>query len=219
MNEKENDNINLIIIFSLSSKDYFAKMEMIYRLNQIYKKIENLKNSINIYLIYRGELSNFDKEFNEIKDEDIFNENFPLYISSSDNIFPLYFQNNGIESSDSQLKVFILDNNNKLLYQGICDEINLKVSLLNILNNKEIKYLKHYPIDNEVLKDQIQPIINNIEKLIEKILTKNPNEKFITSVYLNRNKDVAKSKVNPFVHFIKHGEKEKIKGKSIKYLI
>ncbi len=38
INEKENDNINLIIIFSLSSKDYFAKMEMIYRLNQIYKK-------------------------------------------------------------------------------------------------------------------------------------------------------------------------------------
>ena len=185
VNEKENDNINLIIIFSLSSKDYFAKMEMIYRLNQIYKKIENLKNSINIYLIYRGELYNFDKEFNEIKDEDIFNENFPLYISSSDNIFPLYFQNNGIESSDSQLKVFILDNNNKLLYQGICDEINLKVSLLNILNNKEIKYLKHYPIDNEVLKDQIQPIINNIEKLIEKILTKNPNEKLLYRPYVS----------------------------------
>ena len=166
-------NPSLIIVFSLSSKDYFAKMEMIYRLNLIYKKIYSIRNSLNIYLIYRGELYPFEKEFNEIRDEEIFNQNFPLYICSSNCLFPLYYHNNGIETSDSQLKVFLLDNENKIKYHGMCDDINLKVSISNIIDNEDIKYLKHYPISNDDFINEIKPIVHDIEKILEKILKKN----------------------------------------------
>ena len=168
-----NNNPSLIIVFSLSSKDYFAKMEMIYRLNLIYKKINGIKNSLNIYLIYRGELYPFEKEFNEIRDEEIFKQNFPLFIYPSNCLFPLYYQNNGIESSDSQLKVFLLDNENKIKYHGMCDDINLKVSINNIIDGEEIKYLKHYPISNDDFTNEIKPIVHDIENILENILTKN----------------------------------------------
>ena len=170
---EDNNNPSLIIVFSLSSKDYFAKMEMIYRLNQIYKKINGIKNSLNIYLIYRGELYPFEREFNEIRDEEIFNQNFPLFICSSNCLFPLYYQNNGIESADSQLKVFLLDNENKIKYHGICDDINLKASIINISDGEDIKYLKHYPISNDDYTSEIKPIVDDIENILEKILKNN----------------------------------------------
>ena len=183
--EEDNDKVTLIVIFSLSSNDYFAKMEMIYRLNIIYKKIESLKDRLNIYLIYRGELNNFDKEFNEIKDEEIFNQNFPLFICTINNLIPLFYHNNGIETCDSQFKVFLLDKNNKVSYQGMCDEINLKNSILNILNEGKIKYIKYYPISKDIFKNEIKPIVSNLEKQLKKILTKNPNEKLLYRPYIN----------------------------------
>ncbi len=185
LNQEDNDKVSLIIIFSLSSTDYFAKMEIIYRLNIIYKKIESLKDILNIYLIYRGELINFDKEFNEIKDEEIFNQNFPLFICTINNFIPLYFHNNGIETSDSQFKVFLLDKNNRVLYQGMCEEINLKMSIINISNEGKIKYLKHYPISKDVFKNEIKPIVSNLEKKIKEILTKNPDEKLLYRPYIS----------------------------------
>ena len=185
LNEEDNDNVTLIIVFSLSSADYFAKMEMIYRLNIIYKKIESLRDTLNIYLIYRGELINFDKEFNEIKDEEIFNQNFPLFICTINNLIPLFYYNNGIETSDSQFKVFLLDKFNRVSYQGMCDDINLKISILNISNEDKIKYLKHYPISKDIFKNEIEPIVSNLEKKLKEILTKNPNEKLLYRPYIS----------------------------------
>ena len=184
INENE-DLPSLIIVFSLSSKDYFAKMEMMYRLKQISNKIENLKNSLNVYLIYRGELYPFDKEFNDFRDEEIFNKNFPLYIFASNNLFPLYYQNNGIESSDSQLKIFLLDKDNVIQYHGMGDDINLKASISNIFDGNDIKYLKHYPISNEKFTDEIKPIVHDIENLLEKIFTENSKEKLLYRPYVS----------------------------------
>ena len=41
------------------------------------------------------------------------------------------------------------------------DDINLKASISNIFDGNDIKYLKHYPISNEIFTDEIKPIVRD----------------------------------------------------------
>jgi hypothetical protein len=178
--EPENLTINengsypsLLIIFSLNSKDYLAKMEMIYRLNKIYKKIFNLRNTINIHLIYRGELYPFEREISELRNEEIFRQNYSLHILPSNiSIFPLYYNTNIIETCESQLKIFLLDKKNNVAYAGICDDINLRGSIINLHENSYVKYMKHYPLNLEDFTNEIKPRIKEIEQIIERAFIK-----------------------------------------------
>ena len=150
---------------------------MIYRLNKIYKKIFNLRNTINIHLIYRGELYPFEREISELRNEEIFRQNYSLHILPSNiSIFPLYYNTNIIETCESQLKIFLLDKKNNVAYAGICDDINLRGSIINLYENSYVKYMKHYPLNLEEFTNEIKPRIKEIEQIIERAFIKKLNE-------------------------------------------
>ena len=117
---------SLIIIFSLALQNFFASNELSSRFKLIRNKLEKLykEKKVNLYLIYRGEPSNFSERFDQIKDDPIFSLIPELYIKSSYNLkFPLIYQNNDIESTDSQIMTFILNQQNKLVYLGNLEDI------------------------------------------------------------------------------------------------
>ncbi len=172
INENGN-NPTLIIVFSPSSKDYLAKVEMIYRFKQIYKKIYNLKHSLNIHLIYRGELYPFEEEMNYFRNEDIFKQKYPIYICPPGSIlFPLYYQNNGIETNNSQIRLFLLDKKNFVAYNGMGDDINLRGSIVNLFENSSVKYIKNYPVSYVDFNKEVKPRIKEIENIFEKSFSK-----------------------------------------------
>ena len=172
INENGN-NPTLIIVFSPSSKNYLAKVEMIYRFKQIYKKIYNLKHTLNIFLIYRGELYPFEEEMSFFRNEDIFKQKYPIYICPPGTIlFPLYYQNNGIETNNSQIRLYLLDRRNVVAYNGMGDDINLRGSILNLFENGSAKYIKNYPVSYDDFTKEIKPRIKDIEKIFEKNFSK-----------------------------------------------
>ena len=116
----DGDKPSIIIIFSPNCKEFTSKIELSSRLQAIYKGIKGLDEDINIYLICRGELETYEKDFEYFEEDDIFSmDEVPLYLLTSMNvIFPLYYQNNGIESCDSQLNVFITNKENSIKYIG-----------------------------------------------------------------------------------------------------
>ena len=124
----EGNKPSLLIIFSLALQNFFASNELSSRFKLIKHKLEKLydEKKINIYLIYRGEPSKFSERFEQIKDEQIFSLCPKLYIKSSSNLkFPLIYQNNDIESTDSQIMSFILNKENKLVYSGNLEDIQI----------------------------------------------------------------------------------------------
>ena len=176
INENGN-NPTLIIVFSPSSKDFLAKAEMIYRFKQIYKKIYNLKHTLNIYLIYRGELYPFEEEMSFFRNEDIFKQKYPIYICPPGNVlFPLYYQTNGIETNNSQIRIFLLDRKNIVAYNGMGDDVNLRGSIVNLYENSTAKYIKNYPVSVDDFNKEVKPRIKEIEKIFEKSFNKCINE-------------------------------------------
>ena len=122
----DGDKPSLLIIFSLALQNFFASNELSSRFKLIRNKVEKLykEKKVNLYLIYRGEPSNFSERFEQIKDDPIFSLIPELYIKSSSNLkFPLIYQNNDIESTDSQIMTFILNQQNKLIYSGNLEDI------------------------------------------------------------------------------------------------
>ena len=177
------DKPSLLIIFSLSFQNYFASSELSSRFKLI-KKLENFikKDNINVILIYRGEPAKFSQRFEEIKDESIFCYDFPLYIQSSADLkFPLIYQNNDIESTDSQIMTYILNKNNKLVYTGNLEDIELDKTFQNLCteNNNDneniLVYKEHANLSYNEFKIMIKPIIKKLEKIIELEIKKEKN--------------------------------------------
>ena len=132
------DRPSLLIIFSLAFQNYFASSELSSRFKLIKHKLEKLykEEKINIYLIYRGEPSNFSERFDQIRDDPIFSLCQELYIKSSSNLkFPLIYQNNDIESTDSQIMTFILNKENKLVYSGNLEDIKIDKTFEKLLDD------------------------------------------------------------------------------------
>ena len=175
------DKPSLLVIFSLAIQNYCALNELSSIFKLITHKLGKLYKTkkMNLYLIYRGELSNFKERFFQIKEEKIFTLCPKLYIKSSSNMkFPLIYQNNDIESTDSQLMAFILDKNNKLIYTG--NLINLQLDktfeIISQDNNDKIGesiiYKENPYIEYEEYKNIMKNIINNIENIFEKEIKK-----------------------------------------------
>ena len=168
------DKPSLLIIFSLSFQNYFSSNELSSRFKLIVKKLSSIYKDINIILIYRGEPSLFKLRFEQIKEDEIFNLDFPLYIqSSADMKFPLLYRNNDIESTDSQIMTFILNKNNKLVYTGNLEDIELDKTFEKLYtdNNENLDdiiiYREYAKLTYEDFKEMINPTIKQIEEIIE----------------------------------------------------
>ena len=172
------DKPSLLVIFSLSFQNYFASNELSSRFKLIVKKLKSFyeKNDINIILIYRGEPSLFKQRFEQVKEDEIFNLGLPLYIqSSADMKFPLVYQNNEIESTDSQIMTFILNKNNKLIYTGNLEDIELDKTFEKLCEDKNrdtLIYREFSKLPYEEFKEMIKPTIKQIEEIIEEEITK-----------------------------------------------
>ena len=180
LNPQENKP-SLLIIFSLAFQNYFASSELSSRFKLIIKKLSSFyeKEYINIILIYRGEPSLFKQRFEQIKDDPIFDFNFPLYIqSSADMKFPLVFQNNDIESTDSQIMAYILNKNNALVYTGNLEDIELDKTFQQLYDDNTGKienllvYKEHANLLYNDFKKMIKSEIKKIEEIIEKEIKK-----------------------------------------------
>ena len=170
----EGNKPSLLIIFSLALQNYFASYELSSRFKLIRNKMEKLykEKKVNLYLIYRGEPSNFSERFDQIKDDPIFSLIPELYIKSSSNLkFPLVYQNNDIESTDSQIMAFILNKENKLIYSGNLEDIIIDKTFESLLSdNGEDKLI--YKMDMKLKYEDYEKIIKTIEKGIEKIINR-----------------------------------------------
>jgi len=179
-----NQNLNkpsLLIIFSLAFQNYFASSELSSRFKLIIRKLNTFfkKEYINIILIYRGEPSLFKQRFDQIKDDPIFDFDFPLFIlSSADMKFPLLYQNNDIESTDSQIMTYILNKNNNLVYTGNLEDIELDKTFQKLCEDKNGKiddilvYKEYANLTYDNFKIMIKPKIKSIEKIIEEEIKK-----------------------------------------------
>ena len=176
------DKPSLIVIFSLAFQNYFASSELNSRFKLITKKLNKFyeDKEINIILIYRGEPSKFKLRYEQIQENNIFNLDFPLYIQSSANMkFPLIFRNNDIESTDSQIMTYILNKNNKLVYSGNLEEIEIDKTFDNLCNDQDgdienkLVYKENAHLKYEDFKQMIKPTMIKIEQIIEKELKQN----------------------------------------------
>ena len=168
---------SLLIIFSLALQNFFASNELSSRFKLIRNKLEKLykEKKVNLYLIYRGEPSNFSERFDQIKDDPIFSLIPELYIKSSYNLkFPLIYQNNDIESTDSQIMSFILNQQNKLIYSGNLEDIIIEKTFESLLNNEDDKIV--YKLNTKLKYDEYENIIKKIVKNIEDIINKELNK-------------------------------------------
>ena len=177
----DKDKPSLLIIFSLALQNFFASNELSSRFKLIKHKLEKLykEEKINIYLIYRGEPSNFSERFDQIRDDPIFSLCPELYIKSSSNLkFPLIYQNNDIESTDSQIMTFILNKENKLVYSGNLEDIKIDKTFEKLLDdsNEEIDDVLVYKMNSRLKYEDFENIIKKIEKDIENILEKELNK-------------------------------------------
>ena len=177
----DGDKPSLLIIFSLALQNFFASNELSSRFKLIKHKLEKIykEQKLNMYLIYRGEPSNFSERFEQIKDDQIFALCPKLYIKSSSNLkFPLIYQNNDIESTDSQIMSFILNKENKLVYAGNLEDIFIDKTFDSLFNDStgRIDNAIIYKNNAKLLYDDYIPIIkkinNDIENIIEKELNK-----------------------------------------------
>ena len=177
----DGDKPSLLIIFSLALQNFFASNELSSRFKLIRNKLEKIykEKKLNIYLIYRGEPNNFSERFDQIKDEQIFSLCSNLYIKSSSNLkFPLIYQNNDIESTDSQIMSFILNKENKLVYSGNLEDIHIDKTFESLYNDStgEIDNVIIYKNNTKLMHDEyiniIKIIKENIENIIEKELNK-----------------------------------------------
>jgi len=173
---------SLLIIFSLAFQNYFASSELNSRFKLITKKLNKFHEDqqINIVLIYRGEPSKFKLRYEQIQENDIFNYDYPLYIQSSGNMkFPLLFRNNDIESTDSQIMAYILNKNNKLVYTGNLEEIEIDKTFDNLCNDESgdienmLVYKENSDLTNVDFKQMIKPTMVKIEQVIEEELKQN----------------------------------------------
>lgn len=175
----DGDKPSIIIIFSPNCKEFTSKIELSSRLQAIYKGIKGLDEDINIYLICRGELETYEQDFEYFEEDDIFSmDEVPLYLLTSMNvIFPLYYQNNGIESCDSQLNVFITNKENSIKYIGNCEDLNLKKSFKSLIEEEdEINYIDKYPIQYSEFKSIFISLFNEYEKILLKQFEDSENE-------------------------------------------
>ena len=172
----EGDKPSLLIIFSLALQNFFAYNELSSRFKLMRYKLEKLyKNKkINIYLIYRGEPSNFSERFDQIRDDKIFPLCDKLYIKTSSNLkFPLIYQNNDIESTDSQIMAFILNKENKLFYTGNLEDIHIDKTFESLINDtNEIIFKNNSKLKYQEFKPIIKKIKTDIENIFEKELNK-----------------------------------------------
>jgi predicted GIY-YIG superfamily endonuclease/DNA-directed RNA polymerase subunit RPC12/RpoP len=179
-----NPNLNkptLLVIFSFAIQNYFAYSELSSKFKSIIKNLKQFldKKEIDIILIYRGEPSKFNERFEIIQDEPIFNCNIPLYIQSSANMkFPLVFQNNDIESTDSQIIVYILNNKNNLVYTGNLENIEISETFQRLCQDDTgeiddlILYKEHHMLKYEEFKKMINIKMKELEKVIEEEIKK-----------------------------------------------
>ena len=169
------DKPSLIVIFSLAFQNLFASSELNSRFKLITKKLNQFHENgkINIILIYRGEPSKFKLRFEQIKENDIFNYEYPLYIQSSGNMnFPLLFRNNDIESTDSQIMAYILNKNNKLVYTGNLEEIEIDKTFDKLCNDEDgdIENILEYKENAHLVYDDFKLMIKSTMKRIEQII-------------------------------------------------
>ena len=69
-----------------------------------------------------------------------------------------------------------MDKKNNVAYAGICGDINLRGSIINLYENSYVKYMKHYPLNLEEFTNEIKPRIKEIEQIIERAFIKKLNE-------------------------------------------
>ena len=177
----DGDKPSLLIIFSLALQNFFASNELSSRFKLIKHKLEKIykEQKINIYLIYRGEPSNFSERFEQIRDDKIFSLCNKLYIKSSSNLkFPLIYQNNDIESTDSQIMSFILNKENKLVYAGNLEDIQIDKTFDSLYKDStgEIDDVIIYKNNSKLLYDEYINIIKKIKEDIENIIEKELNK-------------------------------------------
>ena len=169
---EDGDKPSVIIVFSPSSKEFTSKMELSSRMKSIYKIISNYKDDINIYLICRAEVETYEDSIEYYEDDDIFNdEDLPMYLLTSSNVtFPLYYQNNGIESADSQFNVIITNHQNIIKYIGNCEDIYLKETLDSLIDEEDtITYIEKYPITYNEFKTKVGEIVDQLEEILVKL--------------------------------------------------
>ena len=175
---------SLLIVFSLAFQNFFASNELSSRFKLIKNKIEKLykENKVNLYLIYRGEPSNFVERFEQIREEKIFSLCPNLYIKSSSNLkFPLIYQNNDIESTDSQIMAFILDKTNKLVYSGNLEDIHIDKTFDYLIQDDtdEIDEMISYKANNKLIyedyMEKIKQIIADMKDILDEELNKENN--------------------------------------------
>ena len=200
------DKPSIIVVFSLSSQNYFASIELNSKLKKINKELKKFyeKKSINIYLILRGNETTFKNNIEEINYIPLFKIGYPIYLLENDNnTFPLYYKNNDIESSDSQLMTFVLNKANQIVYMGNLYDVNLEKSFTNLCNEesnevkfeygvsdiKELKmvYKNAFKFDIDTFEKKIEPLVLNIQEILKNSIEINEDEllyrPFISLVY------------------------------------
>ena len=85
-------------------------------------------------------------------------------------------------------------------------ELFRSLKAYNILKNSKMFNEKFYVKKYLPKAPEMNPIVHYIYFGVKE--GKNPNKEFDTNFYLNKYKNVKKSKMNPLIHFILHGRKE-----------
>lgn len=149
-------------------KEFLAKAELQSRLAKLDKDIDEYYEEVNVYIIYRGEVETM-RDIDFLLDDSVFTRELPVYVlSSNNNTFPLYYQNNGMETEDSQFLTIITDSANKVVYVGNTDDIQIKNTFNNLIqeNETQVIYKKHIPLTFDYFNSQVKPLIDEIEKII-----------------------------------------------------
>ena len=163
--------LNLILVFGYTN-NYLIKCEINYRIN----KIKNQLNHINLIVIFKGEILQFESMFEDLYS--IINNNIKTYIiEPNNNSFPLFIQKSDDLTNENIIYYYLIDYTKKIIYTGNLSNIvkfdelikpNIIIDDLDSDNNSnELNSLKinHYLIKNITIKE-INDILERFEELI-----------------------------------------------------
>ena len=167
---------NLVLVFSYS-KDFFDIEELKYRFKKLTPYLDN--ENLNIVPIFRGELSEY-KKLIKVLDEDNFisNNNLKVKIVNSDyiSVFPFYYENGSIESSETSFIALLTDKDNNVIYEGNFSDVKMNKMLRSITSENESLFSLNLFKMNISYEDLVSSI-NQLESILSNEL--NNNDSFV----------------------------------------
>ena len=182
-NMKENiqiinsNELNFVLVFGYTN-NYLIKCEINYRIN----KIRYYLNNINLVVIFKGEILQYESMFEDLYS--ITDNNIKIYIIEPNNdTFPFYIKKSDDVTNENIIYFYLIDYTKQIIYTGNLSNIikfDDLIKLNFIIDDLEYEYnsneltslkIKHYLIKNITIKE-INDIIERFEELILKEIEK-----------------------------------------------